>query len=190
MITGLLFGLPPGPLCDEGMVLFMEGGCDMGESNIFFFSKLGLLVALTFALGLAWRRRVIGFAPFLPHFLVAVALAWDNRSGGRCDTYYSHPNGSIGQMVVEVMAFAAVGVMLLNRWGGSSTRQLAIVAAGWHVLYVAAFYVWLLAFQHWTWNHTWAVGVTMLLVGIAVSSNNGLKLTSGGTARREPPLAA
>ncbi|HEV7238381.1 MAG TPA: hypothetical protein VGQ36_04005 [Thermoanaerobaculia bacterium] len=29
------------------MVLFMEGGCDFGQSNVFFHSKLGLLIALT-----------------------------------------------------------------------------------------------------------------------------------------------
>src|SRR5262245_13610078 len=120
VVTGLVFALPPGPLCDEGMVLFMEGGCDMGESNIFFFSKLGILTVMTLALVLAWRRRVGGFAPFLPHFLVAAVLAWTYRSGGRCETYYSHPNGSIGQMVVEMAAFAAVGIMLLNRWAGRS----------------------------------------------------------------------
>src|SRR5512145_2975013 len=63
-VTGLFIGLPSGPLCDEEMVLFMEGGCDMGHSNVFFFSKLGMLVVLTGALSLAWRKRVTGFAPF------------------------------------------------------------------------------------------------------------------------------
>ena len=46
IVSGLLFALPPGPLSDEGMVLFMEGGCDWGKSNVFFFSKLCLLIAL------------------------------------------------------------------------------------------------------------------------------------------------
>jgi hypothetical protein len=27
ILMGTFLTLPPGPLCDEGMVLFMEGGC-------------------------------------------------------------------------------------------------------------------------------------------------------------------
>jgi hypothetical protein len=189
VVIGLVFALPPGPLCDEGMVLFMEGGCDMGESNIVFFSKLGILMVLTFAYVLAWRRRVGGFAPFLSHFVVAAALAWIGRSGGACDTYYSHPNGSLGQMVVEVSAFGAVGIMLLNRWAGGSSRTLVATLVGWHALYVASFYVWLAVVPHWTWRHTWGVVLTMLLVGVAVSSNKGLKLTSAA-CQDGPALAA
>ena len=30
LLLGSCFTLPPGPLCDEGMVLFLEGGCDWG----------------------------------------------------------------------------------------------------------------------------------------------------------------
>ncbi len=174
---GLLFSLPPGPLCDEGMVLFMEGGCDMGESNVFFFSKLGLLVVLTLAFALAWRQNVRGWAAFLPHFIVGAALTWGFRSGGRCDTYYSHPNGSIGQMIVEIVAFSAVAIILLNRWAGSPGRRLSLAIAGWHLLYGAAFYAWLMAVPHWAWSHSLAVSVTMLVVSTVVSSSNALPLT-------------
>lgn len=62
VLGGVLFTLPPGPLCDEGMVLFMEGGCDFGESNIFFYSKLGGLLALNIAFVIGWRRGAL--APF------------------------------------------------------------------------------------------------------------------------------
>jgi hypothetical protein len=40
------------------MVLFMEGGCDMGESNI-FFSKLGALLAVNVAFVAASRRPTV-----------------------------------------------------------------------------------------------------------------------------------
>ncbi len=91
---GLAFTLPAGPLCDEGMILFMEGGCDWGQSNNFFYSKLGTMAALASGFIVAWRARVKGLLAFVPHYCVASLLAWATRSGERCDTYYSHPNGS------------------------------------------------------------------------------------------------
>ena len=63
-VGGRFFTLPPGPLCDEGMILFMEGGCDFGDSNIYFFSKLGLLVSLNVAFVVAWFRGVSGVLGF------------------------------------------------------------------------------------------------------------------------------
>lgn len=163
-VLGFGFTLPSGPLCDEGMVLFMEGGCDYGESNVFFHSKLGVMLALTAAFAIAWRGRVQGFSGFVPHLAVAGVLALANRSGGGCDTYYSHPNGSIGQMVVEVAAWAILGIAALGRWSGGSGRALVGVTLVWWMAYVASFYAWLLGFSHWTWAHTWAISGTLALV--------------------------
>jgi hypothetical protein len=81
-IGGLFFSLPPGPLCDEGMILFMEGGCDFGRTNEFFWAKLSLLLTLSWALLLAARRGVSDVLAFTPHFLVAAYLVWTYRSGG------------------------------------------------------------------------------------------------------------
>ena len=75
VVLGRFFELPPGPLCDEGMILFMEGGCDFGWSNVFFFSKLGLLISLNAAFVVAWIGGVRHFLGFAPHFAVAVSLA-------------------------------------------------------------------------------------------------------------------
>jgi len=90
-ILGNGLTLPPGPLCDEGMILFMEGGCDWGESNVFFYSKLGLMLSLTYAFSVAWRRGVRDASGFAPHLVLAGVLAYATRSGAACDTYYSPP---------------------------------------------------------------------------------------------------
>lgn len=170
VFTGLVFGLPPGPLCDEGMVLFMEGGCDMGESNIFFFSKLGALLAVSVAFVVASRRQTVRAAAFLPHLLLLIWLGWYHRSGGRCDTYYSHPNGSIGQMSLEIAAFAVLGIALLPVARGRSLPTVFTALAVWNAVHVGAFYLWLQVTNHWTWDHTWLVCATMLVVGAASAS--------------------
>lgn len=169
-ILGLVFNLPPGPLCDEGMVLFMEGGCDWGLSNLFFFSKLGLLISLTAAFLVAWVRGVRGhYSAFVAHFLVAGVLVWKNRDGGICDTYYANPNGSLGQMVLEVASLAVVGIAVLGlarcrRWWRG---VLAVLAC--HLVAIVQFYLWLRAFDHWQWQHTWAIVATNLVVAVALS---------------------
>lgn len=165
IITGFFFGLPPGPLCDEGMVLFMEGGCDMGESNIFFFSKLGALLAVNFAFVVASRQPTARAYAFLPHLLLLSWLGWYHRSGGRCDTYYSHPNGSIGQMALEIAAFAVLGIALLPFARGRSLPDVFTALAAWNAVHVGAFYLCLQVADHWTWDHTWLVCATMLVVG-------------------------
>lgn len=167
-----LFELPPGPLCDEGMILFMEGGCDYGVSNIFFHSKLGLLASLNIAFVVAWigRTRVqpLGFAP---HFLIAGCLALANWSGGYCDTYYKNPNGSIGQMVIETAAFALLGIVILERWSGARLKLLLLALVGWNLAHVGLFYLWLSLFDHWTWIHSAALTLTLASSGIALRSS-------------------
>jgi hypothetical protein len=162
IIGGTFFTLPPGPLCDEGMVLFMEGSCDWGGSNIFFFSKLGLLVALNIVFVIACRSRVTEWRAFAPHFAVLVVLAILNWSED-CPGYYSHPNGSFGQMIAEGIAFAALGssmALRIRRW-----LHIAVTILAWNALHVAAFYASLNVANHWTWAHTACV---MLLLTIPI----------------------
>ena len=165
VLAGLTLTLPPGPLCDEGMVLFLEGGCDWGASNEFFFAKLGALAAANFAFVVAWRRRVSARSPFVPHFLLLVSLAIVYRSGGRCDTYYSHPNGSFGQMALEIAAFCFAGLWLLPWTRGRSWRAPAAVLAGWNAAHVGLFYAALEVTPHWTWLHTALVGTALVAAG-------------------------
>ena len=177
VLGGNFFTLPPGPLCDEGMVLFMEGGCDWGPSNMFFFSKLGLLVSLNVAFVVAWFGGVRGFMGLVPHFLLALSLALVTWSGGRCDSYYGHPNGSIGQMILEIAAFALLGVVLLLRWQKGAAWKLALMLTGWNLLHVTSFYVWLVLFRHWTWGHTALVILSLVVTGGILSPNKSLKPT-------------
>ncbi len=169
VVSGNLLTLPPGPLCDEGMVLFMEGGCDWGESNIFFFSKAGLLVAVNVAFVLCLVRRVRHLRGFVPHLALLMVLSWQMQSGGKCDTYYSHPNGSLGQMTLELAAFSVLGMALvaLLRDRGLASKVLGV--AVWNGSYVGAFYLWLRVTPHWTWAHTFLLSGTFLLIGLAVA---------------------
>lgn len=166
VLLGMVFTLPPGPLCDEGMVLFMEGGCDWGDSNIFFFSKLGALVSVNLALVLMHGRAPVPARYLLPHILVLGGLGWLFRSGGRCDTYYSHPNGSIGQMALEIAAFAILGIALVPAVRRASRVVLALTLVAWNSIHVLTFYAWLRVTDHWTWPHTWLVCST--LIGLAI----------------------
>lgn len=175
-IGGLAFPLPTGPLCDEGMVLFMEGGCDWGRSNVFFFSKAGLLLGLNLSFCLAWRHRVSRAIGFIPHFAILVVVSWLFLSDPDCDRYYSHPNGSIGQMTIEAMAFAILGIELVRRFA-ASPRQWSVVAfvVGWNGFHVGVFYLGLYFTHHWTWLHTFWIAA--VLVGTACA----LRLTRGSS---------
>jgi hypothetical protein len=192
-ITGLALALPPGPLCDEGMILFMEGGCDMGESNIFFFSKLGAIVAVNVALVVAWKSASIRVAALIPHLLLLAGLGWRHRSGGRCDTYYSHPNGSIGQMALEVLAFAVLGIAVLYLVRGRRSPILLSAILGWNFVHIVPFYSWLKVTDHWTWQHTWLLcGSMLFLSGLAVTANTSLQRTrfgARGSLRSAPSVA-
>lgn len=166
--AGSFLTLPPGPLCDEGMVLFMEGGCDWGESNLFFFAKVSLLLTINLALIAAWFRPPVSWRGLWPHFVLLGLVGWLYRSGGSCDTYYAHPNGSPGQMVFEMACFAALGVALARvtldwRW----PPRLAVLA-GWNGLQVGLFYLYLEVAPHWTWIHTAALGATLLTAAAVV----------------------
>ncbi len=164
IFTGLTFTLPPGPLCDEGMVLFMEGGCDWGESNVFFFSKLGLLIGINFAFIVAWFSGVKSIRAFLPHLIVLGALTVLLFSDPGCDAYYGHPNGSIGQMTLEAAGFSATGIALLRRFQTHSRLLLVPLMLAWNGLHIAVFYIGLTFTHHWTWLHTgWVAGVLSLL---------------------------
>lgn len=127
VVGGLGLTLHPGPLCDEGMVLFMEGGCDWGVSNEFFFSKLGLLLAMNLVFIVSWVRGVQGARGFLPHFIVLALLTLANYSDEYCRHYYSHPNGSIGQMTTEAIAFGLLGVTILSCIRVRTLLRLGIV---------------------------------------------------------------
>jgi hypothetical protein len=154
--------LPPGPLCDEGMVLFMEGGCDWGVSNAFFYSKLGLLVTMNLVFVFGWLHRVRDWRGFLPHFSVLALLTLSNYSDEYCRHYYSHPNGSIGQMTAEAMAFGVLGVSILSRIRIRNAVGLTIALLAWNSFHIAVFYLALLVTNHWTWLHTAMVVVITL----------------------------
>ena len=164
----VVFELPPGPLCDEGMILFMEGGCDWGESNIFFFSKAGLLVTMNLVFTLAWIYHVRDWRAFLPHFGILTLLTAANYSDEYCRHYYSHPNGSIGQMTAEAIAFGALGVMLLSLLNIRSVLHFTIVITVWNVVHVATFYLALLLANHWTWLHTFLIVIAFSSVAAAL----------------------
>lgn len=168
VLGGSYFTLPP-HLCDEGMVLFMEGGCDWGNSNIYFFSKLGLLLAVNIGFALAWAYRVRCPLGFVPHLFVLAMLSWFLRSDPRCDRYYSHPNGSIGQMTVEVMAFTALGLATLDRFAATAKRLTVVpLLLAWNATHVSVFYLGLYLADHWTWTHTLWIAGTQMMVALAL----------------------
>jgi hypothetical protein len=171
--AGCLWTLPPGPLADEGMVLFMEGGCDWGASNVFFFAKAGLVVAVGAVYAMALRYRIRHWLPFTAHYGLGAALVAAFFSDPRCDAYwYGHPQGSIGQMVVETQA---LGVLALVTARAVAARSLPVggqLAAGAAVplAYAAAFQLWLPVVPHWTWGHTGLIVAALLALAAGVSA--------------------
>jgi hypothetical protein len=186
VLTGSAFSLPPGPLCDEGMILFMEGGCDWGDSNLFFFSKLGALVAVNVAFVVSSRRSPTRPGAFLPHLLLLCWLGWMLRSGGGCDTYYSHPNGSGGQMALEIAAFAVLGLALVPLVRYRRARTVTAALVGWNWIHVGLFYIWLEVADHWTWEHTWLLCGSMLVLGALAMTANNLRRRGIGAATQLP----
>lgn len=147
-------------MCDEGMVLFMEGGCDWGNSNIFFFSKLSLLVAVNAAFVITWYLARVSPVAFVPHLvlLVTVAAVFDTDLG--CSDYYSHPNGSTGQMMVEAAAFIVLGLAFtLHRNRRSLTLAVGVLV--WNGVHLLVFYAGLTFTHHWTWLHTWWIAAAL-----------------------------
>jgi hypothetical protein len=186
IFEGLVFTLPPGPLCDEGMVLFMEGGCDYGESNVFFHCKLGLLLALNAILIVAWRSNVRNVLGFVPHLLVLLYITVTNLSG-YCDTYYSHPNGSLGQMTLEAIAFALAGMSVLHLPTPRKAAHLLVIVVAWNALHVLVFYLGLQFTNHWTWEHTWFIFAVLLVVAALLTA---MAARSGAVRAIAPPNSA
>jgi hypothetical protein len=106
------------------------------------------------------------------------------RSDPDCDRYYSHPNGSLGQMTVEATAFAILGIALVRHFAASPRRLLAIpLIVGWNALHVGVFYLGLLFTDHWTWLHTFWIAA--VLVGTACTlrrTRDSSELASAGSA--------
>ena len=68
-------------------------------------------------------------------------------------------------MILEVAAFALLGIVLLMRWQKGAARKLVLTLVGWNLMYVTAFYVWLVLFRHWTWGHTALVILSLVVTG-------------------------
>lgn len=162
IVGGKLLTLPPGPLCDEGMVLFMEGGCDWGWSNVFFFAKVSLLVSANLAMVACWLRPPAAWGGFSVHFALLGLLGWVWRSGADCETYYSHPNGSLGQMILEMACFSIFGVALARASVTASWPVRGAALAAWNGFHVGMFYLFLNLLDHWTWGHTGLVAGSQL----------------------------
>lgn len=151
------------------MVLFMEGGCDWGASNIFFYSKLGLLLGINFSFVVAAGLPRLSPLTFLPHLLLLAALGFFLRSDADCDFYYSHPNGSLGQMALEAAAFAILGMALLPKVRGRSIRVVLTGLGWWNAAHIGLFYAWLSQTNHWTWRHTALLSLSMVALAILVA---------------------
>lgn len=186
-VTGLLFTLPPGPLCDEGMVLFLEGSCDWAGSNVFFFAKLNLLFTANLAFVVCLRRREAPLRPWLPHLVVLCCLGWLMRSDPGCATYYGHPNGTEGQMVLEVAAFSALGIALLRPLAHRRRSVQLLAVLGWNAAHVGVFYLGLSVTDHWTWTHTALICSTLLAAALAV---HGTSASAEKAAEEKKALAA
>lgn len=168
VVTGLLLTLPVGPLSDDGMVLFMEGGCDWGNSNIFFFAKLGVLVAINAAMVVAMQHQTIPLRHLPVFFLTAGLLVVFNISDPVCATYYSHPQGSLGQMIFEMAAFAILGLSWLRPIRDWSIAKKLWALVAWNAGFIALFYSYLAWFPHWSWAHTFVLSFSMIFIALFI----------------------
>lgn len=164
-LAGKYWTLPPGPLCDEGMLLFLEGGCDWGRTNVFFWSRVGLLSAVTVALVAVLAARRAAPLAFVPHVAAVLLFAVADFDHGSCDTYYDHPNGCMAQSTVEILGWSVLGLVLASRFRGASRARQAAVVVAWWAAYLATFHGALAWASHWTWRHS--LLVTGVLVGLA-----------------------
>lgn len=183
IVLGLGCTLPPGPLCDEGMWRFMEGGCDWGESNVFFHGKLGLLLVTNAVLAAGLFLRRLQLRAFLPHAaaLTLLAMAPWLSDAGKCETYYGHPNGNLARMVLEVAAFAGLGLAALGplRAHRAALRVAGLLAV--NAVNVALFQLALSVTPHWTWEHTALVVAGEVALALALTARfrapRGLRTT-------------
>ena len=134
------------------------------------------LVAVNVAFVVTGRRAPPRSSAFLPHLLLLCWLGWYQSRGGRCDTYYAHPNGSIGQMALEIAAFAVLGLALLPLVRGRSIRSIVGAMAAWNAVHVVVFHAWLEVTNHWTWAHTWLVCASLLaLCALSVTASRSFE---------------
>lgn len=169
-VSGMTLTLPVGPLSDEGMISFMEGGCDWGGSNVFFFSRLGLLIAMNFAVVVLLRHGVPPLKRFTPHFAAAALLIWWTYDSTYCDDYwYGHPQGNIGQTLVEMVAFALLGFFVARASLSWRPWQKLVAVLAWNGLYVAAFQVGQAWTPHWTWTHTFSVSGVLSVSALLIA---------------------
>lgn len=171
ILLGVTFTLPPGPLCDEGMWLFMEGGCDWGESNVFFFGKLGVLLSVNAVLAAMLLLPRLDARGLVPHLVVlaAFALLPSFSMPGPCDTYYGHPNGNEAQLVVELAAFALLGLSALGVLRGRAAVWRIAGLLALNLVNVAAFELGLLVTPHWTWLHTALIAAVEVSAALLVA---------------------
>jgi energy-converting hydrogenase Eha subunit C len=177
------------------MVLFMEGGCDYGVTNIFFFSKLGLIVWSNVGVILLLRRRKPqGWVGLVPYFLVLAVAALGTLFDSKCATYYDHPQGSTGQMVIEIAAWTFLGIALVKRLRHLFPLAKITGLALWNGWYVLVFYAAFLVVPHWAWRHTWIIATVMVVLGGIVawneSRNTGFHPDSRQPKSRSPNPAA
>lgn len=166
VITGINLALPVGPLSDEGMVLFMEGGCDWGDSSLFFMSKLGVLVAINWCAIWSLRHRASNLNNFMMHFVFLLVLGsfwWADTS---CDNYYGHPQGNLGQMSLEAMSFGILLVLTLPTILKRTPKHQIFAIILMNLYHVAVFYFGLLFTDHWTWLHTGITCFLLLVPGV------------------------
>ena len=159
---GLRFPLPSGPLCDGAMIAFMEGGCDWGRTNEFFFAKVGLLVATNFAFVVCLRRPSTTLIGFVPHLLVLLWFTAVEANDHSCDGYYENPRLNMGQLGFELIGFSLLGIALLRYLRGRPSRSGWIALTAWNVFYVTSFYGWALVVPYWSWEHVIVVTATLL----------------------------
>ena len=172
--AGLLLTIPPGPWCDDGpMPLFMEGGCDWGNTNIFFFSRLGLLLAVNLTAVVLVTRPAPTLRGLPLHLGVLVVLIGDFAVDSRCDTYYSHPNGSTGQSVAAIAAFAILGIAVVRSVQHLSRALRLLSLAAWNASFVAIFYAALKLFPYWRWSHTLVVSGALLFFAVCLELRLG-----------------
>ncbi|MBN1517088.1 hypothetical protein JXA32_11035 [Candidatus Sumerlaeota bacterium] len=141
----------------------MEGGCDYGRSNVFFFGKLGAILCLNLCFLVSWKLQIktfIGYIPLIVFLVITAINSWRDETIG----YYSHPNGSMGQMILEACSFAVLGIAIVQRFSQSIPRRWPLAMLVWNLFYMVVFYFWLLIADHWTWLHTVLITATHLLL--------------------------
>jgi hypothetical protein len=164
------------------MIRFLEGGCDWGRTNLYFFAKVGLLAAINVAFLLSIAQRPVRLSAFLPHLVLLLAFALSESSDDSCDHYYAHPRLNMGQMGFEMCAFAILGMALVRVLRTTSVGTSLLVLILWNSLHVLTFYGWAMVWPYWSWIHVGAVTTTMLTSAGLILALSG----QGDSPRRGP----